>query len=93
LYPKVTFSDAFAAGVRFEYFGEFNSGAGALATDTEGDGNIIDVTLSFNYTVGKLRIIPEFRIDSASEDAFYKKDFDGMKKSLSTFNLAAVYSF
>lgn len=93
LYPKVTFSDALAAGVRFEYFGEFNSGAGALVTDGEGDGSIIDVTLSLNYTVGKLRIIPEFRIDSASEDSFDKKDFDGMKKSLSTFSLAAVYAF
>lgn len=93
IYPKVTFSDAWSAGVRAEYFGEFNSGAGAIATDGEGDGSMIDVTFSLNYTVGNLRIIPEFRVDLGSEDNYYKKDFESMTKSLSTFTLAAVYSF
>ena len=50
------------------------------------------MTLTGNYTVGDLTIKPEIRLDSASEEAFIDNDLAG-SKSLSSFVLAAVYSF
>ena len=92
-YLQFDLSDAFALGTRIEYFGEFNSGVGAIgALDLEGDGSVIDFTLTGQYKVGDLTIIPEFRLDSTSEDRFINRDLE-MTKSLSSFVLGAVYSF
>ena len=46
-------------------------------------------TLSANYTVDNLTLIPEFRVDSASVDVFD----GGTSGSLTSFVLAAVYGF
>ncbi len=93
LYAQYAFSDAFSLGFRGEYFAEGFGGAGAIgAYDANGDASVIDLTLSGNVFIGDLTLIPEFRIDLASEDAFI--DADGAAtSSLASFTLAAVYAF
>lgn len=92
LYPQLTTSENFAIGLRGEYFAETGSFGAIGATDTDGDANVIAVTLTGSATIGDLMIKPELRLDSASEDAFL--DGDLMPQgSLASFILAAVYSF
>ncbi|HTE33749.1 MAG TPA: outer membrane beta-barrel protein [Chryseolinea sp.] len=103
LYPKLTLSETFSLGLRAEYFGMTNNhlgfnGGPIFGTDSEGDGSVMEFTLSGNYKVGGLTFIPEFRIDKTSEDSFYKKDeignLTGPDKTLfPTVNVAAVYKF
>ena len=93
-YLQVTTSDVFAIGARVEYFSEFEGGAGAIgAYDLDGDGNVLDVTLTGQISVGDhMTLIPEVRLDAASEDAFVDGDLDP-NQSLASFLLAAVFSF
>ena len=70
--------------LRTEYFGDEKY---ALKTGA----NIFQTTLSANFKVGNLLIIPEIRLDNASQEIFEKKD--GTTKSTATGILAAVYSF
>jgi hypothetical protein len=52
----------------------------------------MEFTLSGNYKVGGLTFIPEFRIDTTSEDSFL--DADGNATNMMpSLNLAAVYKF
>lgn len=92
IYPKITLSESFALGLRAEYFGVKNSYIEPFALDDDGDGNVIELTLSGNYKVGALTIIPELRIDKTSDDSFLNGD-DEAKDLLPTLNLAAVYKF
>ncbi|MEC8682384.1 MAG: outer membrane beta-barrel protein, partial [Bacteroidota bacterium] len=96
LYAQAALSDSFSLGLRPEYFSEFAGGAGAIGGyDAAGDANVFAVTLSGNAKVGPLTFIPEFRLDSASEDVFLDS-YDGTPTytgSLGSFLLAAVYSF
>ena len=85
LYPQYAFSDTFALGARYEAFTE-NGALGAF-----GDGDNTSFTITGSLTSGSMTIKPEFRIDSAS-DKFYT-DADGATDSLSSFVLAAIYSF
>ena len=78
-------SDSFKIGLRTEYFVE-DGDFGAIGTGVE-DSSVFATTLTGNYTIGSLTIIPELRLDSASEAAFVGD------KALSSFALAAVYSF
>ena len=91
-YFQVATSDVLSLGARIEYFQVYNGGLNVIGLDTEGDGSVIDLTLTAQYKVGDLTIIPEFRLDSSSEDSFQDKDYQPTK-SLSSFVLAAVYSF
>jgi hypothetical protein len=60
--------------------------------DDANDTSVFTPTLTGRYSVGDLTIIPELRMDSASEDLFV--DMDGEATGgLSAFNLAAVYTF
>lgn len=87
LYLQYGFSDAFSLGLRGEYFGELGS-YGIYGEDV----SVIDLTLSANYTVGGLTLIPEFRLDAVSEEVFV--DTDGDPSSiLASFVLGAVYAF
>jgi hypothetical protein len=94
VYPKFTLSDAFAIGIRGEYFSVTGGHvlASPIGMDADGDGNVIAATLSGNYKVGGLMIIPEFRFDKTSEDSFSDKDGEA-KDAIMTFTLAAVYKF
>jgi hypothetical protein len=49
-------------------------------------------TLSANFRIDNLTIIPEFRLDNAKDEVFVKNNGDGVK-STGTFVLAAVYHF
>ncbi|MBT1686898.1 outer membrane beta-barrel protein [Dawidia soli] len=92
LYPKLTLSDAFSLGLRAEYFSVKSGYIAPFSLDDDGDGNVIDLTLSANYKVGDLTIIPEIRIDKTSEDSFLDKDNEA-KDMMTSINLAAVYKF
>ena len=85
LYPQIATSDSFKIGLRTEYFKE-SGDFGAIGTGVA-DSSVFATTLTGNYTIGALTIIPELRLDSASEPAF------GTDKSLSSFLIAAVYAF
>lgn len=92
LYVQNSFSDDFSLGLRGEYFGD--KGVGVIALDE----SVIDVTVSANYSIGSLTLIPEFRIDALSYDGFVYSDevsTSGLDvgSSLASFVLAAVYSF
>lgn len=91
LYPQYATSENFTIGLRGEYFQETNVGA-IGAADADGDASVFAVTLTGSATVGDLIIKPEIRLDSASEDAFIDSDL-APTGSLSSFLLAAIYSF
>jgi hypothetical protein len=92
LYPKITLSESFALGLRGEYFSVTNGHLGIIGMDANGDGSVMEFTLSGNYKVGGLTFIPEFRIDTTSEDSFV--DADGAATNMMpSLNLAAVYKF
>jgi hypothetical protein len=81
-YPQLKSSDNLSWGLRLEY----------MMFDDADDTSVFTPTLTANYSVGDLTIKPELRLDSASEDLFL--DTDGEPNgSLSSFTLAAVYSF
>ncbi|MEZ4986816.1 MAG: porin [Saprospiraceae bacterium] len=93
-YLQYAFSDDFALGFRGEYFGESQGGYGIIgAYDlTDLSASIIDLTLSANVKFGDLTLIPEIRLDAASQDIFL--DGDGKAtSSLASFVLAGVYAF
>jgi len=87
-YLQLATSDSFKVGARVEYFVDNGVNVNGLDFTQLEDYNVLDFTLSANYTVGNLTIIPEFRIDTASEDVFGVDD-----SSLTSFLLAAVYGF
>jgi hypothetical protein len=93
LYPQYATSENFKLGLRAEYFAETDGNFGAIGTSAA-DASIFATTLSANYTIGALTIIPEVRLDSASDNfnGFTDNNSDPTK-SLSSFLLAAVYSF
>ena len=83
LYPSYAITDAFALGLRAEYF-KFK--------ENSGDRDVTAFTLSGNYKAGGFTLIPELRLDSASEDAFVDSDL-APTKSASQFLVAVVYGF
>ena len=88
IYAQYATSDALTLGVRGEYFAD--NGIEVVGTDE----SVIDLTLSANYKVGNLTIIPEFRIDMYSNDAvMLDVENDEVGNSLASFLLAAVYAF
>lgn len=94
VYPKFTLSDAFSLGVRGEYFSAKKGHvlASTFGRDAAGDGNVIAGTLTANYKVAGLTLIPEARIDMTSEDSFVERDGTAADMMLS-LTLAAVYKF
>jgi len=92
LYPQLATSDNFTIGLRGEYFTETNLGA-IGANDINGDANVFAVTLTGSATIGDLIIKPELRLDSASEDTTFLDNNGETISSLSSFVLAAIYSF
>ena len=88
LYPQVALSDTFTLGARFEAFTD--KGLGAIGSISE-DGDNTSFTLTGSFSSGNMTIKPEFRVDTAS--GAYYTDADGATDSLSSFVLAAIYSF
>jgi hypothetical protein len=94
-YFQAKTSEKFSLGARMEYFNVYNEGLeGVVPLDNgTGDGSVIAITLSGNAKVAKtLTIIPEVRLDSMSDNFFLNKDL-GDSKSLTSFLIAAVFSF
>ncbi len=94
VYPQLATSENFKIGLRGEYFTETNLGA-IGASDADGDANVFAITLTGSATIGDLMIKPELRLDSASDESekFFSKGDLTPQKSLSSFVLAAIYSF
>ena len=90
LYPQLATSDSFTIGLRGEYFVE-DGAFGAIGTGVA-DSDVLAVTLTGSFAIDNLTIKPELRLDSASDDAFLDNDLVP-SKSLSSFVLAAIYSF
>lgn len=87
LYPQYATSDDFTIGLRGEYF----STRSDLISE---DPSVLALTLTGSYTVENLIIKPEFRLDSWGSDYEPYFDTDGAgSKNLSSFLLAAIYSF
>lgn len=87
LYAQYAVNEDFKLGTRVEYFKDKSIVFGELP-----EANALDITLTGNYSVGNLTIIPELRLDTNSEDVFL--DTDGAANgSLASFVLAFVYSF
>jgi hypothetical protein len=94
LYSNVAATDDLKFGARVEYF----SNVGLEGILVAPDQNVLDFTLSANYTKGNFKLIPEIRIDIHSDDAIVKTvDLEGnpktFGKNLASFVLAGVYSF
>ena len=79
LYPQISVSDSFAFGLRGETF------------DIKDSNTFTSFTLTGSYTSGNFTFKPEIRIDSADEDVA-AWGASG-KDNLSSFVLAAIYSF
>lgn len=86
-YANYSIKETLSLAYRLEYF-DTTAAAHSLGIKTDIIGN----TLSLNYKVGNLTIIPEIRVDSASEDIF--TDSKAVPKGLTAFVLlATTYSF
>jgi hypothetical protein len=88
-YANYAVKETVSLAYRLEYFDAKNAtpGFGILA-----GSSVIGNTLSLNYKVGNLTIIPEIRVDSASENIF--SDSNLTPKGLTAFALlATTYSF
>lgn len=92
LYPKLQLSESTGIGLRFEYFSIKNNYLPLFTLD-EGDGNVIDLTLSLNHSIGNLTFIPEIRLDMTSDDSYFTKDFEDTTDTMISLNFAAVYKF
>jgi hypothetical protein len=91
-YFQVASSDAVKFGVRGEYFQD--KGLGLLGLDE----TVFAATFSANIGIENLTLIPEIRLDSFSEKEYVITDNSNplnpkTASSLSSFVLAAVYSF
>lgn len=88
-YANLTFKETLSLGYRLEYLDAKNAtaGLGSLV-----GSSVVGNTLSLNYKVGNLTIIPEFRVDVASENIFTNRD--ATPKGLTAYALlATTYSF
>lgn len=87
-YLNYDYSDKLGLTYRAEYFGDKD---GLATFGSVGGANVFANTLSFNIKEGNLVIIPEIRIDSASEKVFI---FDDKPSKMNAyFILATAYRF
>ena len=89
LYLNVDPSSLFGLTLRGEYFDD-TKGVAGIST------SIFDATLSANFRIDNLTIIPEFRLDSGKDPVFYKNGDSNnspTSKSTGSFILAATYHF
>ena len=81
---------AFGITLRAEYFDNKKAIVGS-GTPISG-ASVFDVTLSPNFRVGNLTIIPELRLDAGNNEIFQKGDGTGTKTTV-TGIVAATYHF
>lgn len=87
LYLGYDFTSKFGLNWRNEMFSDKKS----LTLSGIG-GNVLASTLSANFKIDNLVIIPELRLDNA-DNAVFKKASGAISKSTTSFILAAVYKF
>jgi len=80
----------FGLTLRGEYFSDKNQ-LKVFSSAIDG-GSLFATTLSANFKSGSFTLIPEFRVENASESIFIDKN-GAAKKSYGSFLLAAIYSF
>ena len=85
LYLNVDPTSAFGLTLRGEYLNDKENVLGF-------EGNVFETTLSANFKIDNLTIIPELRLDKASKDIFAKSN-GAAAKSTGNFLIAAVYHF
>jgi hypothetical protein len=89
-YANYSFSPSLLLAYRMEYFDAKDAAPASLGSLT--GSSVFANTVSLNYKVGKLTIIPELRYDAASEDIFL--DSDALPTGGSFYGLiATTYSF
>lgn len=94
LYFNYTATDKFSLGLRTEYFKDDGLGILAISENPDDKNEVIDLTLTSQINLGQLKIIPEFRVDLFSNDlAIPDGTKDDLTDTLSSFLVAAVYSF
>lgn len=86
LYLNADPTSTFGLTLRGEYFSNENGASAAPGT------NIFATTLSANFKVGALTIIPELRHESAKDEIYVKRD-ESLTKSTFTGLMAVVYKF
>lgn len=87
LYLNVDPTSAFGLTLRGEYFSDKKNVLGF-------DGSVFATTLSANFKIDNLTIIPELRLDNASNaPGIFEKSSGVATKSTQSFILAAVYHF
>lgn len=87
LYLNVDPTSAFGLTLRGEYLNDKENVLGF-------DGNVFETTLSANFKIDNLTIIPEIRLDNASNAAgIFTKSSGATTKTTQSFLLAAVYHF
>jgi hypothetical protein len=86
VYLNVDPTSTFGITLRAEYFDNKKAVVSAPVT------SIFDITLSPNFKVGNLTIIPELRMDAGKDEIFEKSDGTGTKTTV-TGLLAATYHF
>ncbi len=85
-YLNVAPADNFGLTLRSEVFNDKENVKGF-------NSNIFANTLSANFKVDGLTIIPELRIENAGQPIYFDKDGLQNKKSTASFLIAAVYGF
>ncbi len=86
LYLNLDPTPALGFTLRTEYFADEKDAVKVGA-------NIFQTTLSAQYKTGNFTLIPEFRLDNASQPVFSKSDDVTGKKSTATFMLAGIFAF
>lgn len=90
IYLNVDPASSFGLTLRSEYFSDKNQLK--IYTGSIEGAEIFANTLSANFKIDNLVIIPEFRIDNSTEAIFIKKN-GSSSKAAESFLIAAVYSF
>ncbi|RAJ01687.1 putative OmpL-like beta-barrel porin-2 [Chitinophaga skermanii] len=84
--------EKFGLTFRTEYFSDKDKLKVFTSTDELANGgDVWSFTLSGNYRIGGFTLVPEFRLDHASEKIFSKKDLP--KGQTANVLLAAIYKF
>ncbi len=87
-------TDNFSLGMRGEYIHDGTTAIFDASPIDVPEVSVFATTLSVNIKIDKLTLIPEFRLDSASENIFVQAgDTPGFSSVSPTFIFAAVYGF
>lgn len=91
LYFNYDPSSLFGLTLRTEYFSDEKQ-QNVFAANPTGGGSVFETTLSANFRIDNLVIIPEIRFENASKEIYTKSSGAGTKQN-SNFLIAAVYHF